>query len=190
LIQSIHACAIQFSEVAANVVHVLMEFLGDVNNPSAVDVVAFVRQVVEKFPDLRPSILEKLMETFVDMKSSKVFRGTLWILGEYCQDEKEINEAWGQIRQVLGEIPLLASEQRLLDQVEQEESDQDKDEGGKNGTSSRRILPDGTYATESAYTEPSAAARLDSVKSAAKPPLRGKSMMMVAGCILMVISGF
>ncbi|SAL98315.1 hypothetical protein [Absidia glauca] len=172
LIQSIHACAIQFSEVAANVVHVLMEFLGDVNNPSAVDVVAFVRQVVEKFPDLRPSILEKLMETFVDMKSSKVFRGALWILGEYCQDEKEINEAWGQIRQVLGEIPLLASEQRLLDQVEQEESDQDKDEGGKNGTSSRRILPDGTYATESAYTEPSAAARLDSVKSAAKPPLR------------------
>ncbi|KAI8341029.1 adaptin N terminal region-domain-containing protein [Chlamydoabsidia padenii] len=172
LIQSIHACAIQFSEVAANVVHVLMEFLGDINNPSAVDVVAFVRQVVEKFPDLRASILEKLMETFVDMKSSKVFRGALWILGEYCQDEKEINEAWEQIRQVLGEVPLLASEQRLLDQVEQEENDRENEDTGKNTSSSRRILPDGTYATESAYTEPSAAARLDTVKSAVKPPLR------------------
>ena len=43
LIQSIHTCAIRFSEVAANVVHVLMDFLGDSNNPSAVDVVAFVR---------------------------------------------------------------------------------------------------------------------------------------------------
>jgi coatomer subunit beta len=47
LIQSIHSCAIKFSEVAANVVHVLMDFLGDNNNPSAVDVIAFVRCVVE-----------------------------------------------------------------------------------------------------------------------------------------------
>lgn len=45
LIQSIHTCAIRFSEVAASVVHVLMEFLGDSNNPSAVDVIAFVRCV-------------------------------------------------------------------------------------------------------------------------------------------------
>ena len=43
LIQSIHVCAVKFSEVAANVVHALMEFLGDSNNPSALDVVAFVR---------------------------------------------------------------------------------------------------------------------------------------------------
>lgn len=46
LIQSIHTCAIRFSEVAASVVHVLMEFLGDSNNPSAVDVIAFVRYVL------------------------------------------------------------------------------------------------------------------------------------------------
>lgn len=43
LIQSIHVCAIKFSEVAATVVHALMDFLGDSNNPSALDVVAFVR---------------------------------------------------------------------------------------------------------------------------------------------------
>lgn len=49
LIQSIHTCAIRFSEVAASVVHVLMEFLGDSNNPSAVDVIAFVRYVVWRF---------------------------------------------------------------------------------------------------------------------------------------------
>ncbi|CAO3622895.1 unnamed protein product [Cunninghamella blakesleeana] len=176
LIQSIHACAIQFSEVAANVVHVLMEFLGDVNNPSAVDVVSFVRQVVEKFPDLRSSILEKLMETFGDMKSSKVFRGALWILGEYCLEEKEINEAWDQIRLAIGEIPLLASEQRLLDEAEKEGDEQNKDEskstsGGVGST--RRILPDGTYATESAYTAPTlSSSRLEAIKSGVKPPLR------------------
>ncbi|KAG0697339.1 Clathrin/coatomer adaptor, adaptin-like protein [Suillus ampliporus] len=41
LIQSIHVLAIKFSEMAASVVHALMEFLGDSNNPSVLDVVAF-----------------------------------------------------------------------------------------------------------------------------------------------------
>ncbi|KAI7904104.1 adaptin N terminal region-domain-containing protein [Cokeromyces recurvatus] len=178
LIQSIHTCAIKFSEVAANVVHVLMEFLGDSNNPAAVDVVSFVREVVEKFPGLRESILEKLLDIFTDMKSGKVFRGALWIIGEYCETVKEIDDAWKQIRQALGEIPLLASEQKLLDAAEAAE-DEEK-EGEKSTTTvpsgaaaPRRILADGTYASESAYTESSAAAsRLEAVKTAKKPPLR------------------
>jgi len=41
--QSIHVTAIKFSEVAASVVHALVEFLGDSNNPSALDVVVFVQ---------------------------------------------------------------------------------------------------------------------------------------------------
>ena len=49
LIQSIHVCAIRFSEVAASVVHSLMEFLGETNNPAAVDVIAFVRFVTYLF---------------------------------------------------------------------------------------------------------------------------------------------
>ncbi|KAF7728208.1 coatomer subunit beta [Apophysomyces ossiformis] len=174
LIQSIHSCAIKFSEVAANVVHVLMEFLGDSNNPSAVDVICFVREVVEKFPDLRRSILEKLLETFMDMKSGKVFRGALWIIGEYCQDVEEIDEAWQQIRSSLGEIPLLASEQRLLEAAEAEEEATDETKAVPSGSAApRRILPDGTYATESAYTSAAGtAAKIEAVKSAAKPPLR------------------
>ena len=63
-----------------------MEFLGDSSNPSAVDVIAFVREVVEKFPGLRSSITEKLLKTFGDVKSGKVFRGALWIVGEYCTE--------------------------------------------------------------------------------------------------------
>lgn len=86
LIQSIHTCAIKYSEVASNVVHVLLEFLGDSNNTAAVDVISFVREVVEKFPDLRKGIIEKLRDTFVDIKSGKVFRGALWIVGEYAAD--------------------------------------------------------------------------------------------------------
>ncbi|KAG1887982.1 uncharacterized protein F5891DRAFT_987938 [Suillus fuscotomentosus] len=55
LIQSIHVLAVKFSEVAASVVHALMEFLGDSNNPSALDNSPFVCEVVEKLPHLRQS---------------------------------------------------------------------------------------------------------------------------------------
>lgn len=111
LIQSIHSCAIKFSEVAANVVHVLMDFLGDSNNPSAVDVISFVREVAEKFPKLRGEITAKLLSTFGDIKSGKVYRGALWIVGEYCETEEQIQAAFAELRTVLGEVPILASEE-------------------------------------------------------------------------------
>ncbi|EJU02825.1 coatomer subunit beta [Dacryopinax primogenitus] len=171
LIQSIHVCAIRFSEVAANVVHSLMEFLGDASNSSAIDVIAFVREVVEKFPGLRKSIVEKLMQTFGEIKSGKVFRGALWIAGEYASDTDDILEAFQEIRKVLGEIPILASEQRLLDEAGgDEEAGQSLD--GTAAPHKPRLLPDGTYATETAFSTTAAQARLEAVKAAAKPPLR------------------
>ena len=43
LVQAVHQCAIRFQEVAATVVHTLMDFLGDSHYESAVDVITFVR---------------------------------------------------------------------------------------------------------------------------------------------------
>ncbi|KAG8996714.1 coatomer subunit beta [Tulasnella sp. JGI-2019a] len=165
LIQSIHICSIKFSEVAASVVHALMEFLGDSNNPSAVDVISFVREVVEKFPNLRASIVEKLLETFGDIKSGKVFRGALWIAGEYCSDPQDIQEAMQAIRKVVGEVPILTAEQRSADDGALGDDAGEKKEGGPKHVP--RVLADGTYATESAYTT-----KTDAVKSSTKPPLR------------------
>ena len=88
-----------------------MDFLGDSNNPSAVDVISFVREVVEKFPALRSAITEKLVSSFGEIKSGKVFRGALWIVGEYCSGSADIQRAMFEIRKVIGEIPILASEQ-------------------------------------------------------------------------------
>lgn len=180
LIQSIHTCAIKFSEVAASVVHVLMDFLGDSNNPSAVDVIAFVREVVEKFPDLREEITKKLISTFSDIKSGKVFRGALWIVGEYSESEHAIEQAMVEIRAIVGEVPILAAEQRLLDDAEAADEhahSADKHNDKENAhqpkaVSTTRVLPDGTYATETVYTSSAAQARLEQVKAAAKPPLR------------------
>ncbi|CAK7201776.1 coatomer subunit beta [Sporothrix eucalyptigena] len=177
LIHSIHQCAIKFSEVAASVVDLLMDFVADFNNASAVDVINFVKEVVEKFPKLRATIVQKLFETLKEVRAGKVYRGILWIIGEYAVEESDIREAWKRIRASLGEIPILASEQRLLDQGEPDEEDPEKVNGhGKPSapTGSRRVLADGTYATETAFTSQTSAAvaRLEAVKAAQKPPLR------------------
>nr|ODN92299.1 coatomer beta subunit [Cryptococcus depauperatus CBS 7855] len=172
LIQSIHACAIKFSEVAANVIYVLMDFLGDSNNPSAVDVIAFVREVVEKFPKLRQTITEKLISAFGDIKSGKVFRGAMWIVGEYSETPEAIKTAIAEIRKVLGEIPILASEQRLLDEHEAAEGSSGEQPDQPKAVTTTKILADGTYATETIYTSSASVARLEAVRSASKPPLR------------------
>lgn len=177
LIHSIHQCAIKFSEVAASVVELLMDFITDFNNTSAVDVINFVKEVVEKFPKLRPTIVQRLVVTLGEVRAGKVYRGIMWIIGEYSLEEKDIIAAWKRIRASLGEIPILASEQQLL---KDQDGDDKKDEDHVNGDSksaqpsgSRKVLADGTYATETALTsQSSAAAKLEAVKAAQKPPLR------------------
>ncbi|KAJ3044511.1 coatomer subunit beta [Rhizophlyctis rosea] len=172
LIHAIHSCAIKFSEVAANVVHVLMEFLGDSNNASAVDVIAFVREVMEKFPQLRGGIVGRLLQTFADMKTGRVFRGALWIIGEYALDAAAIEEAFRKIRSALGEIPILASEQQSSEEPKKEDEPKVEAAPGK-PTPARRVLADGTYATESAFSQKSpTSATADSALTAHKPPLR------------------
>jgi coatomer subunit beta len=177
LIQSIHQCAIKFSEIAASVVDVLMDFIVDFSNSAAVDVISFVKEVVEKFPKLRSSIVERLIGTLGEVRAGKVYRGSLWVVGEYSLNEQDIREAWKRIRASIGEIPILASEQRLLEeQANESEAPAEQVNGSApvpKSTSSRKVLADGTYATESALTSESAAkARLEAVKAAQKPPLR------------------
>ncbi|KAJ3766469.1 hypothetical protein FB446DRAFT_825072 [Lentinula raphanica] len=158
LIQSIHVTAIKFSEVAASVVLALMEFLGDsvgassnsnaVTTSTALDVIAFIREVWE------------------------VFRGVLWILGEFvgAQDSySSTNEAAEAIKQCiegirtcLGDIPIYvdsAQETKLDDVTIHKEAG-----GGK-----PKVLADGTYATETAYN---ATTSSESQIGKARPPLR------------------
>ncbi|KAJ9663745.1 coatomer subunit beta [Coniosporium apollinis] len=177
LIHSIHQCAIKFSEVAASAVESLMDFIADFNNASAVDVISFVKEVVEKFPKLRSSLVERLVSTLSEVRAGKVYRGALWIVGEYSLEANDIREAWKRIRASLGEIPILASEQRLLDEVPEDKPDpRDQVNGhakGSEPTGSRKVLADGTYATESALTSQAAVkAKLEAIKAAQKPPLR------------------
>lgn len=90
-----------------------------------------------------------------------------------------------EIRGVIGEIPILAAEQRMLDAAsgEGELVDVDDDNNGKEKREKRgpKVLEDGTYATETALTS-SAKERLEAHRGAKKPPLRSRSFFFSSFC--------
>ncbi|ODV87933.1 hypothetical protein CANARDRAFT_26110 [[Candida] arabinofermentans NRRL YB-2248] len=176
LISAIHSCAIKFHEVAASVVDLLLDFIGELNTGAAADVIVFVKQVVEKFPDLRSDIIERLVASLKIVKSGKVYRGSLWIIGEYCIDEKDIQTAWKTIRASIGEIPILESERRNNGEELQEEGGEEEvstnGEKQTNGRSGPKILADGTYATENALNETKKLTDATTASNVSKTPLR------------------
>lgn len=150
LINAIHQLAIKFVEVAANVIDLLLDTIADLNSTSAYEVITFVKEVVEKFPNLRDSIIKRLIQTLPNVKSGKVFRGAFWVIGEYALDEHLIQDAWKYIRSSIGEVPIVASELKGKTPANTEGGDDGQEHPHKK--KGPVVLPDGTYATESALT--------------------------------------
>nr|ACN40292.1 unknown [Picea sitchensis] len=150
LVQAIHSCAVKFPEVASTVVHLLMEFLGDSNLASAMDVVLFVREIIETNPKLRVSIIARLLDTFYQIRSSRVCSCALWIIGEYCLSLSEVENGISTINQCLGELPFYTVAEDAEGLVTNKSQP-----ANAITVSSRRpaILADGTYATQSAASE-------------------------------------
>mmetsp|Transcript_7477 Transcript_7477/g.22650 ORF Transcript_7477/g.22650 Transcript_7477/m.22650 type:complete len:948 (-) Transcript_7477:239-3082(-) len=165
LVQAIHACAVKFPDVASSVVHLLMDFLGDSNIASALDVVFFVREITETNTKLRAGILERLRDTFYQIRSSRVCSCALWTLGEYSGTVEEIRAAIEVVRAGLGPLPLLAKEGDAKD------DDAPKDQGSAVAAPAPArarpaVLADGTYATQTAVVE----APLASASAASSAP--------------------
>uniref|UniRef100_A0A060T5N3 Coatomer subunit beta n=1 Tax=Blastobotrys adeninivorans TaxID=409370 RepID=A0A060T5N3_BLAAD len=171
LIHAIHTCAIRFTEVAASVVDLLLDFLGEFNSASAVDVIAFVKEVAETYPELRDRILKRLISALKGVHGSTVYRDALWVLGEYCTTEDEIQETWVHIRKAIGEMPILATEQKKDEKDDEKDDDQDKDDQpAKEKHKGPKILADGTYASETAFSTTAKAA--SALGDDTRPPLR------------------
>ena len=71
-----------------------MDFLGDTNTASALDVIFFVREIMETNPKLRDTILQRLLDSFDTIKSTRVCSCALWIIGEHCQSREEMLSAF------------------------------------------------------------------------------------------------
>ncbi|KAJ1791711.1 coatomer subunit beta, partial [Coemansia sp. RSA 2399] len=177
LIQTIHSCAGQFPEIAANVVQLFLDSISEFGTSSATDAIVFVREVAENYPDLRKNIIQHLVANFLEFRTGKVLRGALWILGEYVDSADEVRDVWTKLREAIGELPLLAAEQRELEAERDKDGENASDasavaQPAPSASASRRILADGTYATESSLTAKSAADAQSALKLDSKPPLR------------------
>ncbi|ESK83897.1 coatomer subunit beta [Moniliophthora roreri MCA 2997] len=183
LIQSIHVTAIKFSEVAASVVHALLEFLGEPStaaasstsspaaSASALDVVAFIREVVEKFPALRHGICTRLSQTLLEIRSGKVFRGVLWILGEYADEVDLIRDVLSEVRRCVGDVPIVPQEEAAEEGAAEGAELSEKEKAERKEKTKPKILADGTYATETAFTTSPTQTKPD-IRLGPKTPLR------------------
>lgn len=160
LVRTLHQCSVKFPDVASTIIPVLMEFLGDTNELAAADVLVFVREAVQRFDQLRPLVISKLLDVFSTIKAMKIHRAALWILGEYCTSSNDIQSVMTLIRQSLGEIPIVD------DEMKKAAGEVKEDEMQQGGGVQRLVTADGTYATQSAFSTTSV------TKKEEVPPLR------------------
>jgi len=147
LITAIHGCAVRFPDVAESVVHTLMDFL---SSDGGMQVIIFVRAIVERYPDLRPAILTKLINTVDEVSNNNVMCICLWILGEYCETAETVNDAFDIVTEQLGDPPFIVQAE---DKQAQEQAAVEAAKGPKMVTKNV-VLADGTYATQTIYSEP------------------------------------
>lgn len=172
LVRTLHTCCVKYPDVAPSVVPMLTEFLGDTNEQAALDVLLFVREAVLKFSALKGVILEKLLENFHTIRNVKIHRHALWILGEHCTEAHEILTVMKEIKDGLGEVPIVDDELRRVskDKDEEEGAAEKKDSAP---TPKSVVTADGTYATQSVFVAKTSGGDGDAEQ---RPPLRSYLM--------------
>ncbi len=153
LIDAVHKSAVKFPESAALIVPTLMDLLGDSDQNSAVEVILFVRELLETFPAQRASVLAKLLEKLPHICSSRVARVALWLVGEFSTEKNEVALAFGAVKACVGELPLAApggAEGGGAD-------DEQQSEAAPRSEGRPVVLSDGTYATTAASVAEGAA---------------------------------
>eukprot|EP00455_Lapot_gusevi_P002489 TRINITY_DN109_c0_g1_i4.p1 TRINITY_DN109_c0_g1~~TRINITY_DN109_c0_g1_i4.p1 ORF type:complete len:621 (-),score=251.77 TRINITY_DN109_c0_g1_i4:95-1957(-) len=158
LVDTIYQCAVKFPDVAPSVVQILMTYVGGAageptpakSQPqgkgvpapiasASIDVIYFLREIVEGYPHLRQGILKHLMESFVSIKTSKVYRVALWILGEYSTEPAILGRAIGAIENAMGPLPLVP------EPVEEKKEEKEEKEKPAGDVSLRSLLLSGDY---------------------------------------------
>uniref|UniRef100_A0A0N4ZJY2 Coatomer subunit beta n=1 Tax=Parastrongyloides trichosuri TaxID=131310 RepID=A0A0N4ZJY2_PARTI len=160
LVRTLHSATIKFPDVATQIIPVLMAFLSDITEGAAADVLVFIREAVQRLPELRQSIINHLLEVFGDITNASVYRSALWILGEYCQTSESLVHLLKLVKKSLGDLPIVNEDE---DETETKEESTEK----KKTQNHTLISADGTYAAQSALINTSTPTEQDN-----KPVLR------------------
>jgi len=152
LVRGLHGLSIKFPDIASSIIPIVVEFLSDTNELAARDVLTFIREIIYKFDNLKDLLLQKLLEIFPTIKSIKIMRGTLWILGEFCETAEDIQTLITLIRQLLGDLPIVDDEIKRAAGIENSEEDEQILRSNTSSSQPQQLVTaDGTYATQSAF---------------------------------------
>ena len=149
LVRTIHQCAVRYPEVAGSVLHLLMDFLSDSNAVSALEVAYFLREIAETNPKLHNDVVERMMDTFPIIRTSRVGACVLWIIAEYCTSSDEIKTAFEMLQSCIGSLPLIGM-QETADAGEEEEKVESPSAAASLPKARPAVLADGSYATQTA----------------------------------------
>lgn len=149
LVRTIHQCAVRYPEVAGSVLHLLMDFLSDSNAVSALEVAYFLREIAETNPKLHNDVVERMMDTFPIIRTSRVGACVLWIIAEYCTSSDEIKTAFEMLQSSIGSLPLIGT-QETADAAGGEEKVESPSAAASLPKARPAVLADGSYATQTA----------------------------------------
>lgn len=174
LVRGLHSLSVKFPDIASSIIPIVVEFLSDTNELAAYDVLTFIREIIFKFPNLKDLVLQKLLEIFPSIKSIKIMRGTLWILGEFCETVEDIQSLITIIRQLLGDLPIVDDEIKRAAGIEtNEEADEQILKSNASNQVQTLVTADGTYATQSAFVMPANGTNSKKDDPENRPTLRG-----------------
>lgn len=106
----------------------------------------YLRETLFKYPKLRQTYLFSVISALPSVFESKSLRSLLWLVGEFCLESGNILAAIQAINSGLGELPMLAVEEKYEQSIKSKENE----EIGSQTKSkvSTKVLADGTYASE------------------------------------------
>mmetsp|Transcript_198 Transcript_198/g.520 ORF Transcript_198/g.520 Transcript_198/m.520 type:complete len:948 (-) Transcript_198:1112-3955(-) len=152
LVRAIHHCVVRHPQVANQILQVLSDYVIEAG-PSAVDVILFMREVMQKQPELREDALTKLLTMFPSIASPRVLRIALWIFSVHSKTPEEIQKVLTVIKGALEPFPMLPAE-KSSSQAPSKTSTADAVDNGRPASpladargSTYSISKDGTYVT-------------------------------------------
>lgn len=164
LIRTLHACCIKYPDVSTTVIPLLTDFVSDSDQLAACDVLVFVREALFRFPELRPAVLQRLVEVLPVISIAEVHRDALWILGEFADTPRQILDVVAEVRQSLGNLPIVDDE--LKSAASPDESAESQDQPVTQPSASTLVTADGTYATQSAFSSEKPSVKKESERPA------------------------
>ncbi|XP_065319778.1 coatomer subunit beta-like isoform X2 [Gordionus sp. m RMFG-2023] len=172
LIRTLRNCLFpKYPDILGQIFPTLIEcFLVNENNSNnsespASQVLSLLRESVQTFPQMTEGIVMKLLEIFATLKCPYVFRGTIWLLGEYSYGNSQLEAVLDVVTKSLGKIPLVPDQNQLVSE-EGENTNVDvtaaTDKNIVEIKSNKPVItPDGTYATQSPLEKSNKATKTD-----------------------------